>query len=404
MYLSNGRCHLAIPGPSIVPDEVLQAMHIASPNIYDGELIKVTESLFPDLKSVARTDGNVAIYTSNGHGAWEAALANMVSAQDLILVVATGHFAHGWAEMAIRLGINVEIVEFGNSSSIDPCILEEVVKKDKNKKIKAVLVTHVDTSTSVMNDIVSVRKILDLYNHPALIAVDCIASLGCDVFEMDAWGVDVMVSACQKGLMVPAGISFVFFNDKAKAIQRSLPNVSSYWDWLPRIEPENFYQYFCGTAPTHHIFGLRKSLDLILQEGLKNVWGRHRRLAEAIWAAVECWSHNHGVMEFNIKNPDHRSSAVTTLKLGKEYGKQLRNWTEKRAGLTLGIGLGMSSKTDPNSDGYFRLGHMGHVNATMILGAIGTIEAGLIALKIPHGSSASQMAAQKIASTTFPSL
>ena len=161
MSLTNGRSYLAIPGPSVIPDQVLQAMHRPSPNIYEGELIEITESLIPDLKYVAQTDGHVAIYIANGHGAWEAALANMAEAGDTILVAATGRFAHGWAEMAENIGINAQIVEFGNQSPIDANVLEEALRADTDKTIKAVLITHVDTSTSVLNDVHSVRRALD---------------------------------------------------------------------------------------------------------------------------------------------------------------------------------------------------------------------------------------------------
>lgn len=397
MSLTNGRSYLAIPGPSVIPDQVLQAMHRPSPNIYEGELIEITESLIPDLKYVAQTDGHVAIYIANGHGAWEAALANMAEAGDTILVAATGRFAHGWAEMAENIGINAQIVEFGNQSPIDANVLEEALRVDTDKTIKAVLITHVDTSTSVLNDVHSVRRALDACDHPALFAVDCVASLACDTFKMDAWGVDIMVAGSQKGLMVPPGVSFVYFNDRAKMAQKSLSRVSSYWNWAPRIEPELYYQYFCGTAPTQHIYGLRTALDMIRSEGLDAVFARHEALAQAIWAAVECWGSEGGKMRLNIQNESHRSRAVTALSIGAPDGLNLRRWVEQKAGLTLGIGLGVSSPEDPKGEGFFRFGHMGHVNAQMIMGLIGTVEAGLCALDIPHGAGACNAAAKQIA-------
>ncbi len=399
MSLSNGRQYLAIPGPSVIPDEVLRAMHRPSPNIYEGELAEVTNSIIPDLKYVAKTAGHVAIYIANGHGAWEAALANMVDDGDHVLVAATGRFAHGWAEMAHRLGVSSKILEFGNQSRLDPVTIEDALRKDTDKAIKAILITHVDTSTSVKNDVAAVRNAMDAVDHPALLAVDCIASLGCDNFEMDAWGVDVMVAGCQKGLMVPPGLSFVYFSDKAKEMQNKLSRVSSYWDWAPRIAPELYYEYFCGTAPTHHIYGLRTALDMIKSEGLDTIFQRHEKLARAIWAAVECWGSDGGTMQMNIKDPLHRSHAVTALSIGSPDGTRLRRWVDENAGLTLGIGLGMNCKADPNADGFFRIGHMGHVNAQMIMGLIGTIETGLCALNIPHGRSAAETAAETLASS-----
>ena len=397
MSLSNGRPYLAIPGPSVIPDEVLQAMHRPSPNIYEGELIEITQSLIPDLKQVAKTNSNVAIYIANGHGAWEAALANMVEAGDHILVAATGRFAHGWAEMAENLGVKVKIIEFGKQSPIDARVIEETLRADKQKKFKALLTTHVDTSTSVKNDIAGLRKALDAADHPALLATDCIASLGCDDFQMDSWGVDVMVTGCQKGLMVPPGLSFVYFSERAKKLQKMLTQVSSYWNWAPRIEPNGYYEYFCGTAPTNHIYGLRKALDIILSEGMTSVLARHAVLAKAVWTAVERWGQDGGLLKMNISKPQDRSHAVTALSIGAPDAKRLRHWVEKNAGLTLGIGLGMASEEDPNGDGFFRLGHMGYVNAQMIMGMLGTIETGLIALDIPHGSGACEAAAKKLA-------
>ncbi len=400
MTLSNGRSYLAIPGPSVIPDQVLQAMHRPSPNIYEGELIKITDSLIPDLKYVAQTDGYVAIYIANGHGAWEAALSNMAEAGDTILVAATGRFGHGWAEMASNLGIKAKVIEFGTHSPIDANVMEKALRADIDQKIKAVLVTHVDTSSSVRNDVHAVRLALDACHHPALLAADCIASLACDIFEMDNWGVDIMVAASQKGLMVPPGLSFVYFNERAKIAQASLSRVSSYWNWTPRIAPEFYYEYFCGTAPTHHIYGMRAALDMIRNEGLDAIFARHETLARAIWSAVECWASGNGKMRLNIHDEDHRSRAVTALSIGAPHGLNLRRWVEQKAGLTLGIGLGMSSPEDPKGDGFFRFGHMGHVNAQMIMGLIGTVEAGLCALNIPHGPGACEAAAKQIALAT----
>ena len=396
MSLSQGRPYLAIPGPSVMPDAVLRAMHRASPNIYEGDLIDLTAGLIPDLQRVARTTGHVAIYISNGHGAWEAALANVIAPGDKVLVPATGRFGHGWGEMATGLGAEVEMVDFGKQSPLDPGRVEEALRADKSHKIKAVLVTHVDTSTSILNDVAAVRAALDAAGHPALLMADCIASLACDRFEMDEWGVDVMVAASQKGLMTPPGLAFVFFNDKAAGARAAMERVSRYWDWRPRAEPEMFYQYFGGTAPTHHLFGLRAALDLIHEEGIKAVWARHDLLAQAIWAACEAWGQE-GPLRLNLDTPACRSRAVTSLRIGAPHGSALRKWVQDKAGVTLGIGLGMAEPGDPAWHGFFRMGHMGHVNAHMVLGMLGAVEAGLSALEIPHGAGALEAAARVIA-------
>ena len=389
MSLSQGRAYLAIPGPSVIPDAVLRAMHRASPNIYEGELHELTHSLVPDLKHVAQTDGHVAIYIGNGHAAWEAALANVVSRGDTVLVLATGRFGIGWGDMAAALGLNVETIDFGARTPVETGKLADVLAADKDRRIKAVLAVHVDTSTSVKNDIAALRDVLDQTGHPALLMADCIASLGCDRFEMDAWGVDVMVSGCQKGLMTPAGVSFVWFNDKAHDTRGDC--VTGYWDWRPRVNPDMYFRYFNGTAPTHHLYGLRAALDMIKAEGLDAVFDRHEKLAQIIWAAFDVWSQV-GPMHLNVVDPAHRSHAVTSVAIGSPNGDALRKWCEHQCGLTLGIGLGREP-----ADAYFRIGHMGHVNAHMIMGVLGTIDAGLKALDIPHGDGALAAAAGALA-------
>lgn len=396
MSLAGGRAYRAIPGPSVMPDEVLQAMHRPSPNIYGGALAELTEGILDDLKMVARTKGDAAIYICNGHGTWEAALANILAPGDKVLVPATGLFGHGWAEMARRLGADVEVIDFGTSSPVDPAKIEEALRGDKSGDIKAVLLTFVDTSSSIRNDVKAVRAAMDACDHPALLAADCIASLGCDRFEMDDWGVDITLTGSQKGLMVPPGLGFVFFSEKAARVRDGLTQVSPYWDWKPRVQPNVFYQYFCGTAPTHHLFGLRAALDMIKAEGLEAVWARHEHLAHAIWAAAEVWGQG-GPLRMNIADPDLRSRAVTSLSMDPPDGSRLREWVEKEAGVTLGIGLGMETPDDPNSDRAFRIGHMGHVNGHMILGVLGAIEAALVALDIPHGPGGASAAAKVLA-------
>lgn len=394
MSLSNGRHTLAIPGPSIIPDRVLRAMHRAAPNIYTGELIDVTASLVPDLKAVAKTDGHVAMYIGNGHAAWEAALANTLNRGDKVLVPATGRFAHGWAEMAQQMGIETEILEFGMRAPVDPEKVEQALKADKDHKIKAVLAVYVDTSTSAKSDIAAIRAAMDDANHPALLMSDNIACLGCDPFEMDAWGVDVMVAGCQKGLMTPPGMAFVYFNDKAAAAHAKVDYISGYWNWTPRANPQGYYQYWCGTAPTHHVYGLREALDMIVhEEGLEAVIKRHEVLANAVWAAADAWASD-GPFELNIANPSERSHAVTSVRIGAPAGTQLRTWLTETAGVTLGIGLGMESDEDPDADGFFRIGHMGHLNSHMLLGTLGSIDAGMKALGIPHGGGALEAAAK----------
>lgn len=379
--LAQGRSYLAIPGPSVIPEEVLRAMHRAGANIYEGELVDLTAGLVPDLQMVAQTKHNVAMYIANGHGVWEAALANVAGPGDLVLVPATGRFGNGWAEMATAMGIEAEIMDHGLQSPWDLDAIEARLRADTEGRIKAVLAVHVDTSTSIRNDVPGLRAAMDAAGHPALLMADCIASLGCDRFEMDAWGVDVLVAASQKGLMVPPGMGFVWFNDKAAAARPE--RVSAYWNWAPRANPDWYYQYFGGTAATHHLYGLRAALYMIKAEGLEAVWARHEILAKAIWAAADVWGEG-GSLRMNVSDPAQRSCAVTALRIEAPYGTKLREWCEHQAGVTLGIGLGMAAPDDPARHGFFRFGHMGHVNAHMVLGMLASVEAGLGAIGVAH--------------------
>ncbi len=264
MSLSQGRPYLAIPGPSVLPDRVLAAMQRPSPNIYAGALVDMVASLWPDLRALAQTAGHVASYICNGHGAWEAVNSNLFSRGDRALVLVTGVFGHGWATTARGLGVDVQVLEFGGTAAVDPALVEHALRADPS--IKAVLMTHVDTASSVKSDVQAVRAAMDAAGHSALLAVDCVASLGCDEFRMDAWGVDVMLGASQKGLMCPPGMAFVWFNDHARKRCATSNLRTPYWDWTLRANPEEFWQYWFGTAPTAHLYALRESLTMILHE------------------------------------------------------------------------------------------------------------------------------------------
>lgn len=399
MALNFGRPQLSIPGPSVIPDRVLARMHQPSPNIYEGDLIGLTTSLFPDLQEVAQTRHTPVIYIANGHGAWEAALTNTLSRGDTVLILSTGSFANGWGEMAEELGVTIETIDFGANSDADPQIVQDRLAQDKTHTIKAVMTTQTDTASSVQNNIPALRAALDGAAHPALFMVDCIASLGCDRHEMDAWGVDVMVAGCQKGLMTPVGLSFVFFNDKAAEAHKSADLITRYWNWDTRANPDMFYKIFCGTPPTHHLFGLREALDMLVhEEGIKAAWARHERFARSLWAAMDVWAEG-GVLHMNVADPAKRSHAVTTIMTAPGQATRLRNWCEEKGGLTLGVGLLPAGS--PEWDSVFRIGHMGHLNIPMMMGTLGTIDAGLKAMGIPHGQGALQAASQIISEHDF---
>lgn len=394
--LAHGRSYLAIPGPSVMPDRVLAAMQRPAPNIYTGALVAMVEALWPQLRAVAGTKGHVALYIANGHGAWEAANANLFSRGDKALVLSVGRFGEGWAASARAVGVDVEVLDFGTSSPVDMGRVEAALKADRAHRIKAVLTTQVDTSSSILTDIRALRCLLDDLGHPALLGVDCIASLGCDEYRMDDWGVDLTVGASQKGLMTPPGLGFVWFSDKARERCRDSDLRSPYWDWEPRAFGTEFYQRFAGTAPTHHLFALDEALRMIGEEGLPNIWARHRRLAAAVWAAFEAWGAGHPRIALNVADPAHRGCSVTAARIGPPDATRLREWCEREAGVTLGIGLGMALPTDPAWHGFLRVAHMGHVNAHMTLGLLAVMEAGLTALDIPHGAGAVEAATRAL--------
>lgn len=393
MSLNFGRPQVSIPGPSIIPDRVLNAMHRSSPNIYEGDLVDMVDTIYPDLKTVAQTRHQVAIYIANGHGAWEAALKNTLKAGDKVLILGTGKFPITWGKMANSHGIQTEVLDFGMHDDVNENQVLEILRTDSNNEIKAVLAVQTDTASSVKNDIAAIRKAIDEANHDALFMVDCIACLGCDEYHMDKWGVDVTIAACQKGLMTPAGIAFVYFNEKA-SLARKRVQPGEYWDWVLRTQSDMFYRQFDGTAPTHHLYALREALDILVhEEGIEAAWKRHTTMANAIWAAVDQWGEEGG-LELNIADKSKRSTAVTTLATASGHATKIRHWCENQAGLTLGIPLGFEGD---EYDRHLRIGHMGHLNPPMVLGALATIETAMKALAIPHGNNALSAASSVMA-------
>ena len=399
MSLKFGPEILAIPGPSYFPDRVLNAMHKRAPNIYEGPLLDLTETIYPDLKHVACTKGEVAIYIGNGHAAWEASLANTVAQGEEVLVLNTGRFAQGWGGVAKTLGISVTEIDFGLDQTIDLEHVSDALTADKAHRFKAILVVQTDTASSVSNDIKALGEIIRAANHPGLLMVDCMASLGTEEHRMDDWGVDVMIAGSQKGLMTPPGLCFVWFNDRAAAARAELKTVSYYWDWVPRTSGEYYYQKFAGTAPTNHLYGLREALDMIKEEGLEHIWARHQTLATAVWVALEEWG-KEGALWMNIKDKDVRSRAVTAVTAPNSLGRYLQDWCEEKMGVTLGIGLGMADRLSPSIGDFFRIGHMGHVNAHMMMGTLGAIDAGMKASGVAHGKDALAKAAEILSKGT----
>ena len=384
MSVANGRQFLSIPGPTNVPDEVLQAMHRPAVDIYSGGMLGLGDSCHEDLKRIFGTKERVYIYAANGHGGWEAAFTNVLSRGDKVLVLESGRFAIGWGEMAAMLGCDIEVLPGSMRRAVDPAKVEARLRADKAHAIKAIMVVQIDTASSCVNDIPAIRKAIDDAGHPALLMVDGVASLGCMPFKMDDWGIDVAMAGSQKGLMTPPGLAFVAASKKAKAAHETAGLRTFYWDWTFR-DGEISYQKYCGTPPEHLLFALRKAMDILFAEGEENAFRRHALLAEATRRAVAKWAEGQ-VLAFNITEPEERSASVTNVLVLGQSPQPILDYARDKCGVVLGVGLGeLSGKA-------FRVAHMGHVNAPMILGTLSVIEMGLAALSIPHARGGAQAA------------
>jgi alanine-glyoxylate transaminase/serine-glyoxylate transaminase/serine-pyruvate transaminase len=385
MTLAAGREFLSIPGPTVIPDAVLAAMQRPAVDIYSGPLVALTASLLADMSKMFRTEGRSYIYAANGHGAWEAALTNVLSRGDKVLVLESGRFAIGWGEAAKMLGAEVEILAGDFRRAVRPEALEARLKQDAKGEIKAILVAQIDTASGVVNDIKAIGEAIRAAGHSALLMVDTVASLGCVPFEMDAWGVDVAMAGSQKGLMTPPGLSFTAAGARARDAHKKAGMRTPYWDWTFR-DGEVHYHKYCGTPPEHLLFGLRTALDLIFAEGLENVFTRHRLLAEATRRAVGTWAEGQSIA-FNISEPEERCDTVTAIVTRNgDSAQPLVDYCREKCGVVLGRALGKSEGKG------FRIAHMGHVNAPMMLGTLSVVEMGLAALGLPHGKGGAQAA------------
>jgi len=395
MTVRAGREFLAIPGPTTMPDEVLRAMHRPALDIYSDQMINLTDSLLSDLSKLFATKGKSYIYIANGHGAWEAVLSNVLSRGDRILVLESGRFAVGWGNAAKAMGAEVEVLKGDWRRAIRVDEVEARLRADKNHTIKAILAVQVDTASSAYNDIEAIGKAIKKAGHPALFMVDAVASLGCMPFEMDAWGIDVAMSGSQKGLMAPPGLGFVAVNDRAREVHRTANMRTPYWDWTERDGAEHYRKY-AGTAPIHLLFALRQSIDMLFEEKLDNVFLRHRLLAEAVRRAVGVWAEGQ-VLGFNITEAAERSNTVTTVVMADSHSPDaLHQYCKQKCGVVLGVGIGELEGQA------FRIAHMGHVNAPMILGTLGVIEVGLRALDIPHGKGGVEAAIDWLGESVSP--
>jgi len=377
-----GQRLLHSPGPTPIPDEVLSAMHRQSMDLADARLDRIIEACEQGLLALLDAPGcDLYMYAANGHGAWEAAIANLVAPDKAVLVPGTGHFSESWAIQTEALGRKVVRVPWRPGYPIDPQAVEDALRADAAGEIAAVFVVHTDTASGVSNDLAAIRAAMDASGHPALMVVDVVASLAAAPYSMSKLPADVTIGASQKGLMLPAGLGFVAANAKADAIARANPTPRFYWDWRRRKDALG-YRKFCGTPPQQLLMGLEASLALLSREGMDRVFARHARLAGAVHAAVTAWREG-GAIDFFCRVPEARSVSVTTIAVAEGVDPDaIRSLARERFQVAAAGGLG------PLAGKAFRIGHLGDQNEATILGAIGGIEAALRTLGIPVGDGA----------------
>ncbi len=367
------------PGPTRVPDEVVHAMSRQPMDLADPRVDALIDVCEHGLKKLLQTErATVFMYSANGHGAWEAVIANLVAPGQMVLVAGTGHFSESWALQAEALGSRVVRTPCVEGTPINAAAVEAALRDDVRHEIVAVFAVHTDTASGLTSDLQAVRAAIDAAAHPALFVVDVVASLGAAPFDMDAVGANVVLGASQKGLMVPPGLAFVAVDEAAMAVARGNPTSRFYWDWTLRKSALG-YRKFCGTPPLNLLMGLEAALGLISQEGLAAVWLRHQRLAGAVHAAVQCWSEG-GAVQFFCRVPQARSVSVTTVLTGPGVDPEaIRSVARERFQVAMAGGLG------PIAGRVFRIGHLGDINPAMILGCLAGVEAAMSVLGVPYG-------------------
>jgi len=392
-----GRHFLHIPGPSPLPDRVLRAMDTPIIDHRGPEFAKLAKGCLEGIKTIFKTTNPVIIYTATGTGAWEAALVNTLNPGDKVLMVETGQFGLLWRAMAEKLGLKPEIVKTDWRTGVDAAQVEARLKEDKAKEIKAVCFLHNETSTGCLSNVAEVRKALDSANHPALLMVDTISSLASTDYRHDEWGVDVSVGGAQKGLMLPPGMSFNAISDKALAANKTAKMPKSFfaWDDMMNMNKVGFFPY---TPATQMLQGLAVGIEMLHEEGLDNVFARHERLAEATRRAIHAWG-----LETICRDPKYYSPTITAVLLPEGHDADaFRALALEHFNISYGASFGKFQGK------MFRIGHLGDVNDTMMLGALSATEMALTLAGVPikkggvqaamdylvsqHGSAAKQAA------------
>ncbi len=370
-----GRHFLQIPGPTNVPDRILRAMDYPTMDHRGADFGALGRKVLEGLKPIFKCSGPVYIFPASGTGAWEAALVNVLSPGDNVLMFETGHFASLWRNLAVKIGLEPEFIESDWRSGADAAHLQARLSDDKAHRIKAVCVVHNETSTGAVSNIANIRAALDAAGHPALLMVDTISSLGSIDYAHDDWGVDVTVAGSQKGLMLPPGLSFNAVSEKALKATETATSLKSYWSWSEMAGP-NANGFFPYTPATNLLYGLSEALDMLAEEGLDNVFSRHQRHSHATRLAVNTWG-----LENLCSNPNEYSDSLTAILMPEGHSAdKYRQVVLERFNMSLGSGLGKVA------DKVFRIGHLGDFNDLTLLGTLAGVEMGLSAANVPHKS------------------
>jgi alanine-glyoxylate transaminase/serine-glyoxylate transaminase/serine-pyruvate transaminase len=367
-----GRHFLQIPGPTNVPDRVLRALAQPTIDHRGPAFARLAREAIDGLKVVFQTTGDVVIYPSSGTGAWEASLVNTLSPGDSVLMAETGHFATLWRNLAVRLGLRVEFMPGDWRHGVDTDALGAKLADDRSGVIKAVAVVHNETSTGVASRIPDVRRAIDQAGHGALLIVDAISSLGSMDYRHDEWGADVTVSCSQKGLMLPPGLGLLAISEKARRASKSARMPRAYWDWEPMLT-DNAAGFFPYTPATNLLFGLREAMQMLAEEGLANVFARHRRFGDATRCAVRAWG-----LELVCVDPREYSDSLTAVLMPAGHDADaFRQSVLARFDMSLGTGLGRLKGRS------FRIGHLGDFNDLMLAGTLSGVEMGLASSDVP---------------------
>ncbi len=382
------------PGPSHVPKAVQDAMTNQPMDMGDPRVDGFIAACERGLRGLLNTQSaDIFMYAANGHGAWEAMTINLIAPGKKVLIAGTGHFSDSWAVLSEAIGAQVVRTPYREGYPIDVDAIESTLRADSKNEIVAVFAVHTDTASSTTTDIPALRRAIDATGHPALFVVDVVASLGATKFEMDAWGVNAVIGASQKGLMTPPGLGFCAADERAMEVCNQNPAPRFYWDWRLR-KSELSYRKFCGTPPQNLLMGLEAAFGLIEKEGAENVFARHRLLAGAVQAAVEAWSAE-GQVQFLCKVPDARSVSVTTILVAPGVDpEKIRKVAREHFQVLIAGGLGQFAGR------VFRIGHLGSLNSAMILGALGGVEAAMESVGVATGGQGVRRAIQYLAEHT----